>query len=156
MLHVGERGSSYISYIFLLSSMLCVSTFIFQLSTHSFLITSKYCFFSILSMYITYIFNSHMHEDLHLRKSKDTVQVCKVLCSFPITIMWWKIMSTTVQLQHDKCECPNWSIGPEWWVVIFFFKPMSLLIYYSGNEQPSSLFPMDIFKAPQIAIWTIL
>ena len=41
-------------------------------------------------------------------------------------------------------------------LLFFFFKPMSLLIYYSGNEQPSSLFPMDIFKAPQIAIWTIL
>lgn len=40
--------------------------------------------------------------------------------------------------------------------LLFFFKPMSLLIYYNGNEQPSSLFPMDIFKALKIAIWTIL
>lgn len=40
--------------------------------------------------------------------------------------------------------------------VLFFFKPMSLLIYYNSNEQQSSLFPTDIFKALQIAIWTIL
>lgn len=41
-------------------------------------------------------------------------------------------------------------------LLFFFFKPMSLLIYYNSNEQSGSLFPTDIFKAPQIAIWTIL
>jgi hypothetical protein len=41
-------------------------------------------------------------------------------------------------------------------VFFFFFKPMSLLIYYNSNEQPSNPFPTDLFKALQIAFWTIL
>lgn len=103
----------------------------------------------------TYL-DSHVHEDLNLDWGRDITSVYQTPCIFPITIIRWTIMSTIVQLQYDKCECPNWSIGPEWWVAFFFFKPMSLLIYYNSNEQSGSLFPTDIFKAPQIAIWTIL
>lgn len=34
-------------------------------------------------------------------------------CILPHNHHLMKIMSTIVQLQRDKCECPNWSIGPE-------------------------------------------
>lgn len=68
----------------------------------------------------TYL-DSCVHEDLNLVRGRDITRVYQAPCIFPITIIWWKIMSTIVQVQYDKCESPNWSIGPEWWVAFFFF-----------------------------------
>lgn len=157
MIYVTEKwGSSYKSHIFLLSGYLCLD--ICFLSINSFISyhhTLGLFHFTYVSKY-TYL-NSCVHEDFNLVGGRDITRVYQAPCFFPITIIRWKIMSTIVQVQYDKCESPNWSIGPEWWVAFFFFfKPMSLLIYYNSNEQPDSPFPTDIFKALQIAIWTIL
>lgn len=154
MLEVGELGSSYKSHIFLISGYLC---FIVSFSSINPFIPPFWILVWSIFTYVhkhTYL-HTHMHEDLNLGRSRDSLRAYKSLCIPLITNLRWKIMSTIVQLQYDKCESPNGSTGPEWCVFVFF-KPMSLLIYYNSNEQPSSLFPTSIFKALQIAIWTIL
>jgi hypothetical protein len=74
---------------------------------------------SFLTLHISILF--HILKTLILAEA-ETLQVYNVLHISPQTIIWRKIMSTIVQQQYDKCECPNWSIGPEWWGVFFFFQ----------------------------------
>lgn len=102
----------------------CLMISVFQhlfLKYQPFLFYYQKLVYSILLMYINTYLHFHIHENLNLGRSRDTTRAYKVLGSFPITITWWKLMSTIVQLQDDKCECPNWSSRPEWWIAVFFF-----------------------------------